>query len=191
MRSTILLAVLLCSVVAAAVTQPKFFARRDYGAPALPEGSILEVQVADVNGDGIPDVIVIPSLVIGTLLGKGDGTFRPGPSSNTGWVSSGVVFNVPADLNGDGIIDLVITGGGNGGLGICFGNGDGSFQAAVNLSIADGIYNAVVGDFNGDGIPDILASGGKGLWLLTGKGGGLFNPGVLTPLANIYGTVLA
>ena len=47
-------------------------------------------------------------------------------------------------------------------------------------------YRSVVGDFNGDGIPDILASGGQGLWLFAGKGGGVFNSGVLTPIAGVY-----
>jgi FG-GAP-like repeat len=41
----------------------------------------------------------------------------------------------------------------------------------------------VIADFNGDGIPDILAGGDGGIWLFTGQGGGVLNPGVLIPIS--------
>jgi hypothetical protein len=43
--------------------------------------------------------------------------------------------------------------------------------------------NPVVGDFNGDGIPDVVVRGSSGIWLFTGKGGGVFNSSVLTPVS--------
>jgi hypothetical protein len=51
--------------------------------------------------------------------------------------------------------------------------------------------HVVLGDFNGDGIPDIVVSGESGIWLFTGKGGGVFNPGVLTPMSGTAGGVAA
>ena len=104
------------------------------------------------------------------------------------------------DLNGDGKIDLVASGTlGNGanGIGVCFGNGDGTFQSAISYQANDQAFGGlVVADFNGDGIPDAATTGNSGVWLFLGKGGGVFNSGVLTPtptggIAGIAGGRLA
>ena len=58
---------------------PTFFARRDY--PGL---NSYFVQVADTNGDGIPDLIANNFGTIEVQFGNGDGTFRLGPSSSVG-----------------------------------------------------------------------------------------------------------
>jgi hypothetical protein len=64
------------------------------------------VAVADINGDGQPDLFVVlvdqQSCPIGVQLGKGDGTF--GPPINLGCLPyPGLI----ADMNGDGRPDLV------------------------------------------------------------------------------------
>ena len=113
----------------------------------------------------------------------GNGTFRTGPTSQVGFqFIEGLVL---IDLNGDGKIDLVASGTlGNGanGIGVCFGNGDGTFQSAISYQANDQAFGGlVVADFNGDGIPDAATTGNSGVWLFLGKGGGVFNSGVLTP----------
>src|SRR5277367_1824762 len=103
MRIAVLVSILCCGAAVGTVTQPDFYARRDY---PLATGF---VSVADVNGDGIPDVIGIShSIAITTLLGNGNGTFRPGPSTSPGVAA--LAADVPIDLNGDGIVDLVLVG---------------------------------------------------------------------------------
>ncbi len=179
MRNAVLL-ILCCSALAApTITQPKFFARRDY-----PSGGVY-VSVADVNGDGKPDIIGVGGFpTVSVLLGNGNGTFRAPTNSDVQWeVING---GVPVDLNGDGKVDLVIGGGPAGlrpgaGIGVCFGNGDGTFQAPILYSAGTDVTvgNPVVGDFNGDGIPDVVASGSSGIWLFAGKGGGVFSSGML------------
>lgn len=180
MRSAALLLILCCGALAAAVKEPKFFARRDYPSAG---GSVF---VADVNGDGIPDLIAIAlQYNISTMLGNGDGTFHAAIATNLTWLDIGGGASI--DLNGDGKMDLIISGMPNGsgypsGIGVCLAYGDGTFQTPVFYqgSSTGSVGNPVVGDFNGDGIPDVIVPGSSGMWLFTGKGGGLFNTGVLT-----------
>lgn len=57
---------------------PSFYARRDYAG--LHSNWI---QVADTNGDGIPDLIADQEGYIEVQLGNGDGTFRPGVNTHS------------------------------------------------------------------------------------------------------------
>jgi len=179
----VLLVLLAAAARAAALTPPSLLARRDY------TGMGTWVAVADTNGDKIPDLIgegIYAGVTV--LLGNGNGTFRQGPSSDLGMKD--FLHFVAADMNGDGVPDLVLAGGLNSlvapeGVGVCFGNGDGTFQPAVFYAGGTDKYigTPVVGDFNGDGIPDAATVGGSGIWLFTGAGGGVLNPGVLIPFA--------
>ena len=175
-----LIAMMIMAATAHAASSPKmpdFLARRDYPGVLAPD----TVQVADTNGDGIPDVIADSEGDMLVLFGNGDGTFRAGPRTNT------ILFSyefIAADLNGDGITDLVLTGWKGypspGGIAVCMGNGDGTFTSGTFYQTGSDVPQyLVVGDFNGDGILDVAAVGGQGVWLFTGQGGGLFNPGVL------------
>jgi hypothetical protein len=93
-------------------------------------GDFRTVAVADVNGDGKPDVVVANfwTSTMGVLLGNGDGTFQPAVSFNAG-IHSPTAIAI-ADVNGDGKPDLVV-GIWSGGVGVLLGNGDGTFQPAV------------------------------------------------------------
>jgi len=99
---------------------------------------VYSVTVADVNGDGNPDLVVANGLnpgTVGVLLGNGDGTFRPAITYDSGGSRP---FSVAvADVNGDGKLDLIVANsellaGGDGDVGVLLGNGDGTFQPVVN-----------------------------------------------------------
>jgi hypothetical protein len=175
------LAVALFQTAAAGVPASSFRARQDYLAQSC-TFSGPTVAVADTNGDGIPDLICQGLHV---LFGNGDGTFRAGPSSN---ISYGAISPTVADLNGDGKVDLVVvaSGGSSGpvGIGVSFGNGDGTFQNATFYQTGGdkSVTYIAIGDFNNDKKLDVAALGESGVWLFAGKGGGQFDPGVLTPL---------
>jgi hypothetical protein len=128
------------------------------------------VAVADVNGDGNTDLLVsnLDLNIVGVLLGNGDGTFQPAVtySSDPGSPASVVASVAVADVNGDGkpdplVVNQSIGGDGNNGgsMAVLLGNGDGTFQPAVNyLSGGYQTLRVAVGDVNGDGRPDLLVA---------------------------------
>jgi hypothetical protein len=135
------------------------------------------IAVADVNGDGKPDLVVANACgstiiqycdpqrgangTVGVLLGNGDGTFQPAVTYDTDCTAESVAV---ADVNGDGKPDLVVAGCSvnvcsNGVASILLGNGDGTFQAPVSYSASGwGEFSVVATDVNGDGIPDVVVA---------------------------------
>ena len=156
------------------------------------------VAVADVNGDGKPDLLVGSGFfTVEVLLGNGDGTFQSVVSYNSG--GFGAVSVAVADVNGDGKLDLVVANcapdpsrgcGGtsaNGVVGVLLGNGNGTFQSVITYDSGGKDDTSVAAaDVDGDGKPDLLvahgcdASGncGSTVSVLLGKGDGTFQPAV-------------
>src|SRR5208282_4616756 len=124
------------------------------------------VAAADVNGDGIPDLIVANACEsstncsyggIGVLLGNGDGTFQPAVTYSSGGADATSV--TVADVNQDGKPDLVVANANTGSVAVLLGNGNGTFQAAVNYgSGGQAAVSVAVADVNGDGHQDIIVA---------------------------------
>jgi len=62
------------------------------------------------------------------------------------------------DFNGDGKLDLVAANDGSNNVTIFLGNGDGTFQPAVNYGVGEAPTSVAVGDFNGDGKLDLAVA---------------------------------
>ena len=128
---------------------------------ANPDG----IVVADLNNDGLPDVIADDNGAPGTNSGsiqialqKTDGTFiaagslmLPGPT--------GVVA---ADLDGDGNIDIAAateTVNGNQNFVEVFrGKGDGTFSAAVQFPVAAGVLHPITAHLTNTAAVDLISS---------------------------------
>src|SRR6516225_6414802 len=80
------------------------------------------------------------------------------------------------DFNGDGILDLAVANEGSNNVSVLLGNGDGTFQAAVNYTAANEPFSVAVGDFNGDGIQDLAVANesSNNVSVLLGRGDGTF-----------------
>jgi uncharacterized protein (TIGR03437 family) len=134
------------------------------------------VAIADVNGDGKPDLVTANASgkSLSVLLGQGGGAFQAPKSIALGTTKPNSL--VAGDFNGDGKPDLVFTDG-VANVGILLNNGDGTFPAPVMLPVNGTTPKFVVaGDFNGDGKLDLAVAnaGSNNISVLLGSGNGGF-----------------
>jgi len=144
-------------------SQVEIFSGNGDGTFTTPSVKIIEpsyggeyVAVGDLNGDGLPDMVVSfqPS-VISVSVQKAGGTYQ---APVTYFGDSGFRSVSIADFNNDGKADILANAQSltdySGEVDIFLGNGDGTFQTSKSYPSASGSVNAVIGDFNHDGILD-------------------------------------
>jgi hypothetical protein len=155
------------------------------------------VLAVDVNGDGAPDLAVLAycgknvktcaSGAVAILLNQGNGSFgKPAYFSVNGVGPDGIAA---ADLNGDGNIDLVVANNNfqqPSTISVLLGNGNGTFNAAVNYEVGAGPAGVAIADFNGDGNLDLAVANTAGdtVSLLEGNGNGTFQSAQNIQFAN-------
>ncbi|PAY17972.1 hypothetical protein CKO51_18350 [Rhodopirellula sp. SM50] len=117
---------------------------------------------ADVNGDGLLDVVIGSDLVAGTpavSLQQADGSFGAFqdlvPSEHSGASPNAVVT---ADLNGDNRIDVVSSNQDSDDVTIMLQNSSGDFFVAATLTVGDSPRDVLAEDLNDDGNIDLVIS---------------------------------
>jgi len=161
-----------CSAQEQKLTETNYFS--DVTATHLPldeETHALGTALADVNGDGYPDIILALEMQPNRLyLNDGNGKFAWAKnafidqSHDTEHVKVG-------DFDGDGLVDIIFVAEDDQNHEYYLGNGDGTFRNASDRLLAKSEGNGLdIGDVNGDGWLDVvIGNSGKKpanfLWL--------------------------
>lgn len=154
-----------------------------FALSSFQDSSVGNLTAADLNKDGIGDLVILDSAVATTarvtvMLGNSDGTFQNGAIYPIAGNYS--VAAVIDDVNGDGVPDIVAVSGDQQ-ISVLLGNGDGTFQAAQSFAApalpgytsaaSTPIVNLITADLRNNGKKDVISSNGL---VLLGNGNGTF-----------------
>ena len=137
-------------------------------------GGPADLATADLNGDGLPDLVASAGDGIAVLLGCGLGRFAPATSISLEHPPGAVAL---ADFDRDGTMD-VVTASIDGTVIVLRGDGEGALALGGTFPTGTSPSDVVVGDLTADGVPDVATADGDGLSILAGDGAG----GLLSPL---------
>ena len=131
------------------------------------------ISSGDFNGDNLADIILAETNYdnnsgnVTILLGQGNNDFVPQQEFP---ISLRPYNAETADLNGDNIEDLVITG--EQGISVLLGLGNGSFEEEKIVANIESVRSFSIEDINSDNLPDIIV----GNSIITNQGSGNFSP---------------
>ena len=191
------------NVVIGGVSTPEFaladaglsevFVKLGLGGPTVTLGAAeginhpLSVELQDVNGDGLPDLVVANTGGKNVLVfpGLAAGLFGPEVNGGVGFaVGSHPVSVSVDDLNHDGIKDLIVANAGSNTVSILYGQGQDEGWTAAKVETIQTMsrpVKAVAFDIGHDGITDLFVcnSGSDSVTMYQGQRDGTFNPTAL------------
>jgi hypothetical protein len=149
----------------------------------LPEWPTRNLSIADINNDGLPDLILANRSNSSTsnyiCLNQGKGQFN---SNCIAFAHYPATTITPADFNKDRLVDLVVPHRNGGQSYIYPGSLDMAFSDTYRIPFGPPdatIRGAAVADFNGDSIPDIVTiDENKGVNLYFGQKDQTFSAGI-------------
>jgi hypothetical protein len=153
----------LLNITARGATTPSFAVQQTFATGTMP----MSVTVADVNGDGMPDLIVanwggstVSVLLNTTVPGDTTASFAAQQTFATGALPRSVTV---ADVNGDGIPDLIVANQNDNTVSVLLNttvSGDTTASFATQQTFATGVgpWSVTAADVNGDGKPDLIVA---------------------------------
>ena len=171
-------------------------ANSPFALPSAVAGPVA-MTAADFNSDGHLDLAIVNqttnnvSILESNVDSNGNVTFTQATGSQGGSpfaVGRSPVAIATGDLNNDSHPDLVVVNQTDNTVSVLLGNGDGTFNAALNSPLATGQAPTAVtiADFNADGNPDIAVTDPQtdSVSVFLGLGQGLFAPSFELPVGS-------
>ncbi len=135
-----------------------------FASSSLPAASGIDASVADINSDGLDDIIVVQAgnRLVSIMRNSGDGKSFGNQTLSRGSVSAAT----PQDMDRDGYVDLLLAVDA-GALEVpqskvVYQQADGSFSSGSNLG-ASPLSEMLSGDIDKDGVPDVIAINASGV----------------------------
>jgi tetratricopeptide (TPR) repeat protein len=126
------------------------------GSPFTVGQSPVAIASTDLNLDSHPDLAIVNQVdnTVSVVLGNGDGTFTSAPNSPlaTGQAPTSVAL---ADLNGDGVPDIVVTDPQTDSVSVFLGLGQGLFASAFELPAGTTPTAILAASLSGATLPDV------------------------------------
>ena len=168
------------------VSSPAYLFNSATSSPVASGRIPSKVMVADVNGDGIPDLIVanLGDSTVSVLNGNGKGSYTVAPGSPYS-VSGTPTSVVAGDFNNDSHPDFAVTSATTGNVVLFLNRGDGTFTMGATVAVGNGPQSIVTGDFNFDGNADLAVANtySSNVSVLLGDGAGHFTAASGSPIA--------
>jgi hypothetical protein len=160
-----------------------------FSSANFPSGSGPALLLAvDINGDGHPGLVAAnfgfryggafglgggSGSTLSVFTNDGYGDLSPGPTLTVGSEPAGIAA---ADVNGDGLVDLICANVGDNTLTVLTNDGNGGFALEGTFSVGQAPVSVAAADVNGDGKVDLISAnyGGSTLTVLTNDGHGGF-----------------
>lgn len=137
----------------------------------------MSLSLADMNGDGAPDICTadLARNTVSLAFNRGDGTFESERRYDLGDRPKAAVL---ADFNGDGALDIAVINRGDNTISVMGNDGQGVFKSLSKITLTALPLALAAGELNGDGKQDLVVAmtGQYAIRVFSGIGNGLFQP---------------